>query len=230
MSVKMSKFIATMVILLGIGMGDKAQGESDVKMSYPNGLKVEITTQAKIFTDTKILLKDGEKLGVLVTAYQKNPTGIALIKLRIIGIKPEGASLGGESVYAKGKVRLENGEEIDITNSTYQYMDQMNYKLEQLVNFMGPYVEDYLKPLGSYHAAVLSDDVIKMEMRVPENFFSISSFGAYIKPGDIISGMKGDLLKGIGVTDYQRKIAVFPENGCKMTINDEGQIVVMPKQ
>lgn len=180
-----------------------------------------------IKTDKTIVLENGEKLTAIASTLPNAPTGVILIKLQLFGQAPDGSMVvGGRSVYATGKVKLADGKWLPITNSTYQYIPQLNYKLKQLVNYEGHFVNEFLANPSSYRAYYFSKDTLKFEMRNPDEFFSVGSFGAYIKPDDIMYGVKGDTLKGIGATESQQaKVISSDESGYKARVNSYGEVV-----
>jgi hypothetical protein len=152
--------------------------------------------------------------------------------LKLAYMRGDTIQLDGRSVYAaEGTIKLNSDEafgmlginkatssnEIVITNSTYQYVPQIRHMISKSISEIKG--GNGIGNTSSYHAFdVAPDVVVRMEMRNANDSFSVNAFGAYMKPGDSIHGIKGDTLQLDG-----RKFTGLDETGTYLlTITLEG--------
>jgi len=200
-------------------------GGEDVAVEYPDGLVNEIVSDGELLLDEPIPPVQGEKLGVVISSHREKVVAVSVARLRILGIAPEGVVIGGRSVYARGKARLSDGEEVAITNSAFQNIERLNQRLGELTSFRGEFVQERLRPLSSCRVCNVSDNAVFFKMRDYRESFTVDNFGAYLKPGDTLWGKSGDRLHGIGAAPAARKTAIEAgKDGYKAIISAEGSL------
>ncbi|MFA5345665.1 MAG: cysteine peptidase family C39 domain-containing protein, partial [Candidatus Omnitrophota bacterium] len=200
---------------------------------YAEGLSILVSSKESIAGVTETPASSLEKLTAVISKYKGNiATAAALLKLAYM--RGDTIQLDGRSVYAaEGTIKLNSDEafgmmlginkatssnEIVITNSTYQYVPQINHMISKSISEIKE--EKRIGSTSSYSAYNVSLRVVKMEMRNANDSFSVNAFGAYMKPGDNIFVEKG-LLAGIGMDFGSKSLIVL--SGSNVVLNSKGR-------